>query len=277
MPGHEVAELVEDAVVGQVVLGVVGRPPGRRAARPRRSAGCRPGCPSRSAPLDGAVQVADHDGEVAEPLAGQPRRRASSSAARDASRRTTGAARGPRPGSRSGTSPGTRPGGRRRRRRAWRARDDQFGVAVEVADDGVAWASATRSWATPPAYGPCRDPRAVAPAGAATTTRAPHWLMVTVSPTLPSVAVWWSARWLVGSTYKQAFSPCAPVPQTRTRSRPVSVLTVAFVRVPVSPSVRSPNADANVTPPASAAYGRLRAVRGSSARPAGARPRRSSS
>ena len=40
--GHEVAVLVEDAVVGQVVLEVAWRPPGRRAAAPSALRGPRP-------------------------------------------------------------------------------------------------------------------------------------------------------------------------------------------------------------------------------------------
>ncbi len=69
--GHEVTELVEHAVVGQMVLGV----PGRDLAAPQhrgrvlRLAG-GPAQPRRG--VAGAVEIADDDGQLAGALVGQP-------------------------------------------------------------------------------------------------------------------------------------------------------------------------------------------------------------
>ena len=142
--GHEVAVLVEDAVVGQVVLEVAWRRPGRRAARASALRGPRPGDrvgadPGRAV----GVEVADDDREVAEPVVGQ--RGGERGHARPGTRpRTTRGRRGPRPGSRSASSPGTRPGGRRRRRPGGSVRGRARRCRRCRRRSGLTWARAMR-------------------------------------------------------------------------------------------------------------------------------------
>ena len=136
--GDEEAELVEDAVVGQVVLGVAGDDPAPRAG-PRRVLRQRLGrgrC--RRSPAPGrSVEVADDDRQVAEAVGGEVARRAASERGLGTPRRRTSAGPGPRPGSRSAPSRGRRRGGRRLLGGLRRPAADRRGVAGEVADGGV--------------------------------------------------------------------------------------------------------------------------------------------
>ena len=113
---HEVPELVEDAVVGQVVLGEASGRPGRGAAPRRRSAAprragrsaagpSRSGRGSRRRPAARRSPRVETRGERAQRARGTPRRR-------------TAAGPGPRRGNRSAPSRGTPPGGRPVRRSA---------------------------------------------------------------------------------------------------------------------------------------------------------------
>ena len=114
--GHEVAELVEDAVVRQVVLGEGERRPGRGAAPLRRCAGRPPAGRTSAGPSRNGR------GSRRPPAAPRtPRRRAGRrerAGPRGTHRRRTTAAPGPRPDTRSAPSPGTPPGALPARRSA---------------------------------------------------------------------------------------------------------------------------------------------------------------
>ena len=157
--GHEVAGLVEDAVVGQVPLVVAGhhlaavqqRRGVARGAPPRvgvaravvlgvvgvRSTGAGP-APSVCAryPTTTAVSprpsLGQLGGEVDQRHARWPGRR-------------TPAAPGPRPGSRSASSPGRPPGGRRPRRPAGSSRATRSALPARSPTRVSTWARATRS------------------------------------------------------------------------------------------------------------------------------------
>ena len=147
--GHEVADLVEDAVVRQVVLGV----PGDDRAAVQHGDGVlrRPfGAAEPAHRRFGPVEEADDDDEVAEAssasLVGQLAR-----SRRVTPRRTRAGTPGPRSGSRSGTSPASPRGARRARLPARPTSTTRSALPARSPTVGLTWARARRSWGTTPA------------------------------------------------------------------------------------------------------------------------------
>ena len=158
---HEVAVLVEDAVVGQVVLEVRGHHPAAVQDR-QRVARAAPGCgvgadPGRAV----GVEVADDAPRCrrGRPRPGRPRACPAPPWTRP---RTTPGRRGPRPGSRSASSPGTRPGGRRDSAALRVQPRTRATLPARSPTVGSTWARAMRSVGTsslspPPRARRCRD------------------------------------------------------------------------------------------------------------------------